>query len=70
LQPPQRSTSRERGELAGFLFHRDHGHVALTDFGILMRGHPEDICRRSEGVKAAARDFPTLARATLTRGVM
>lgn len=65
-----RAIQKLERELGGFLFHRDHGQVALTDFGTLMRGHLEDIFRRSEGVKVAARDFLTLARAPLTLGAM
>jgi LysR family hydrogen peroxide-inducible transcriptional activator len=65
-----RAIQKLERELGGFLFHRDHGQVALTDFGTLMRGHLEDIYRRSEGAKVAARDFLTLARAPLTLGAM
>jgi len=57
-------------ELGSPLFHREHNHVQLTDFGNLMRGHLEEVVRRSEVAKEKARDFLGLDAAPLTLGVM
>jgi DNA-binding transcriptional LysR family regulator len=65
-----RAIQKLERELGGFVFHRDHAHVTLTQFGSLMQAHLEDVYRRTEGAKQAARTFLTLEKAPLTLGVM
>ena len=65
-----RAIQKLEGELGGYLFHREKGHVQLTDFGCLMRTHLDDVYERSESAKQTARSFLTLEAAPLTLGVM
>lgn len=57
-------------ELGGFLFRREKAHVHLTDFGELMRGHLEDVLKRTEAAKRSAKTFLSLEARSLTLGVM
>jgi LysR family hydrogen peroxide-inducible transcriptional activator len=65
-----RAIQKLEGDLGGYLFHREKGHVQLTDFGCLMRTHLEDVFKRSESAKRTAKNFLTLEQAPLTLGVM
>lgn len=65
-----RAIQKLEAELGGLLFDRERNHVQLTDFGCLMRGHLEEVVRRSETAKETARDFLKLEAAPLTLGVM
>ncbi|MCV0396421.1 MAG: LysR family transcriptional regulator [Rhizobiaceae bacterium] len=65
-----RAIQKLEAELGGLLFHRERNHVQLTDFGCLVRGHLEEVVRRSEAAKESARDFLRLEAAPLTLGVM
>jgi DNA-binding transcriptional LysR family regulator len=57
-------------ELGGFLFRREKAHVHLTDFGELMRGHLDDVLKRTEAAKRSAKTFLSLEASSLTLGVM
>lgn len=65
-----RAIQKLEAELGGPLFHRDKGHVQLTDFGCLMRTHLDEVFTRSESVKRTAKSFLSLEGAPLTLGVM
>ena len=65
-----RAIQKLEAELGGPLFHRDKGHVQLTEFGCLMRTHLDEVFNRSESVKRTARSFLSLEDASLTLGVM
>ncbi len=65
-----RAIQKLEAELGGNLFHRDAGHVRLTGFGCLMRAELDEILRRSEDAKRAARSFLRLEAPPLTLGVM
>ena len=65
-----RAIQKLEAELGGPLFHRDKGHVQLSDFGSLMRIHLDEVFNRSESVKRAAKSFLSLEDASLTLGVM
>lgn len=65
-----RAIQKLEGDLGGYLFRREKGHVQLTDFGCLMRTHLEDVFKRSESAKRSAKSFLTLEQAPLTLGVM
>ena len=65
-----RAIQKLEAELGGPLFHRDKGHVQLTDFGCLMRIHLDEVFTRSESVKRTAKSFLSLEDASLTLGVM
>lgn len=65
-----RAIQKLEAELGGHLFHREKGHVQLTDFGRLMRTHLDDVLQRSEHAKRTARSFLSLETASLTLGVM
>lgn len=65
-----RAIQKLETELGGNLFHREKGHVQLTDFGGLMRTRLEEVLRSSETAKRAAKNFLSLEAATLTLGVM
>lgn len=65
-----RAIQKLEGDLGGYLFRREKGHVQLTDFGCLMRTHLEDVFKRSETAKRSAKSFLTLEQAPLTLGVM
>lgn len=65
-----RAIQKLEAELGGPLFHREHNHVQLTDFGCVMRSHLEEVARRSEAAKQRARDFLKLEAALLRLGVM
>lgn len=65
-----RAIQKLEAELGGPLFHRDKGHVQLTDFGCLMRIHLDEVFNRSESVKRTAKSFLSLEDASLTLGVM
>ena len=64
-----RAIQKLEAELGGPLFHRDKGHVQLSDFGSLMRIHLDEVFNRSESVKRAAKSFLSLEDASLTLGV-
>ena len=65
-----RAIQKLEAELGGPLFHRDKGHVQLTEFGSLMRTHLDEVFNRSESVKRTARSFLSLEDASLRLGVM
>jgi DNA-binding transcriptional LysR family regulator len=65
-----RAIQKLEGELGAALFYRERHRVCLTDFGRLMRGHLEDVFRRSESARTTARNFLKLEAAPLTLGVM
>lgn len=65
-----RAIQKLEAELGGHLFHREKGHVQLTDFGGLMRTHLDDVFQRSETAKSMARRFLSLDAASLTLGVL
>lgn len=65
-----RAIQKLEAELGGLLFHRDKGHVQLTDFGCLMRIQLNEIFSRSELVKRSAKSFLSLEDASLKLGVM
>ncbi len=65
-----RAVQKLEAELGALLFHRDKGHVQLTEFGCLMRTHLDEVFNRSETVKWAAKSFLSLGNASLTLGVM
>jgi LysR family hydrogen peroxide-inducible transcriptional activator len=65
-----RAIQKLEAELGGPLFHRDKGHVQLTEFGSLMRIHLGEIFNRSESVKRTAKSFLSLEDASLSLGVM
>ncbi|OBQ75580.1 LysR family transcriptional regulator [Mesorhizobium loti] len=65
-----RAIQKLEAELGGLLFHRDKGHVQLSDFGRLMRSHLDEIAQRSEHAKRTAKNFLSLETAPVTLGVM
>lgn len=65
-----RAIKKLEAELGGPLFHRDHGHVQLTDFGCLMRPELDGVLRRSEKAKHTAGRFLRLEAAPLRLGIM
>ncbi|HTV67945.1 MAG TPA: LysR family transcriptional regulator [Rhizobiaceae bacterium] len=65
-----RAIQKLETELGGYLFHREKGHVRLTDFGSLMRGHLDEVLKRSEIAKKTARSFLSLDAGKLALGVM
>lgn len=65
-----RAIQKLESELGGYLFHRERGHVRLTDFGCLMRTHLDEVYQRSESAKKTARSFLSLEAASLSLGVM
>ena len=65
-----RAIQKLETNLGGYLFHREKGHVRLTDFGALMRIHLDEVLKRSEIAKRTARSFLSLEAAPLTLGVM
>jgi DNA-binding transcriptional LysR family regulator len=65
-----RAIQKLEAELGGHLFHREKGHVRLTDFGALMRSHLDEVQKRSETAKKTARRFLSLEATPLTLGVM
>jgi LysR family transcriptional regulator, hydrogen peroxide-inducible genes activator len=65
-----RAIQKLEAELGGHLFHREKGHVRLTDFGTLMRSHLDEVQKRSETAKKTAQRFLSLEAAPLTLGVM
>lgn len=65
-----RAIQKLETELGGYLFHREKGHVSLTEFGALMRIHLDEVLKRSEVAKSTARSFLSLEATPLTLGVM
>lgn len=65
-----RAVQKLGAELGAPLFRRERGHVALTDFGTLMRPHLEGVLSRTRAARQAAEGFLTLEAASLTLGVM
>jgi DNA-binding transcriptional LysR family regulator len=65
-----RAIQKIEGELGGLLFRRERNLTHLTDLGRLLRPQLEEVMRRSEAVKAAARGFLKLDNAPLRLGVM
>jgi LysR family transcriptional regulator, hydrogen peroxide-inducible genes activator len=65
-----RAIQKMEDELGGLLFRRERSRTHLTDLGRIIRPQLEEVARRSEAVKAAARDFLKLDNAPLKLGVM
>src|SRR5690606_30251220 len=65
-----RAIQKLEAELGGRLFHREHNHVRLTDFGLLMRGHLQQIIQSSDLAREAARNFLRPEKRGLALGVM
>src|SRR5258707_14620379 len=65
-----RAIQKIEEELGGLLFRRERSRTHLTDLGQLLRPQLEEVLKRSEAVKAAARGFLKLDNAPLKLGVM
>jgi DNA-binding transcriptional LysR family regulator len=65
-----RAVHKLEAELGAPLFHRDKGHVQLTDFGCLMRVQLDEVFNQVESVKRSAKGFLTLEHASLKLGVL
>ena len=65
-----RAVQKIEEELGGLLFRRERSRTHLTDLGNLLRPQLEEVLKRSEAVKTAARGFLKLDNAPLKRGVM
>src|SRR5258708_38622275 len=65
-----RAIQKIEEELGGLLFRRERSRTHLTDLGQLLRPQLEEVIKRSEAVKTAARGFLKLDNAPLKLGVM
>lgn len=65
-----RAIQKLEAELGGRLFHRERNHVRLTDLGLLMRGHLQQIIQCSDVARDAARNFLRPEKRGLALGVM
>src|SRR6185437_1258429 len=65
-----RAIQKIEEELGGQLFRRERNRTHLTDLGQLIRPQLEEVLKRSEAVKSAARGFLKLDNAPLKLGVM
>jgi DNA-binding transcriptional LysR family regulator len=65
-----RAIQKLENEFGGLLFSRDRQPVLLTELGRLIRPQMQEILRRSETVKTAARQFLMMDGAPLRLGVM
>src|SRR5205807_1462352 len=65
-----RAIQKIEQELGGLLFRRERSRTHLTDLGELIRPQLEEVLKRSEAVKTAARGFLRLDNAPLKLGVM
>lgn len=65
-----RAIQKLEAELGGRLFNRERSHVRLTDFGLLMRPHLDEVLRRTLDAQLVARSFLKLEAASMTLGVM
>jgi DNA-binding transcriptional LysR family regulator len=65
-----RAIQKIEGELGGLLFRRERSRTHLTDLGQLVRPQLEEVLKRAEAVKSAARGFLKLDNAPLKLGVM
>jgi DNA-binding transcriptional LysR family regulator len=65
-----RAIKKIEDEFGGLLFRRERNRTHLTDLGQLVRPQLEEVLRRSEAVKVAARGFLKLDNAPLKLGVM
>src|SRR6266404_2883116 len=65
-----RTIKKIEEELGGLLFRRERSRTHLTDLGQLIRPQLEEVLKRAEAVKSAARGFLKLDNAPLKLGVM
>lgn len=65
-----RAVQRLEDEFGGALFHRDRTNIRLTDLGLLVRPHIEQISAQKELAVSTAHGFLQIDSAALAIGVM
>src|SRR5215469_11245106 len=65
-----RAVQKLEEEMGGLLLRRERSRTHLTEFGLAMRPHLEEILRNAEAADTTAKSFLTLQEGALRLGVM